>query len=41
MSTNKKINIGQLGDITVLPKLSPEFSEVNILGFEIARPGVD
>ena len=41
MSTNKKINVGQLGDINVLPKLSLEFSEVNILGFEIARLGVD
>ena len=41
MSANKKINIGQLGDINVLPKLSLEFSEVNILGFKIARLGVD
>ena len=41
MSANRKINVGQLGDINVLPKLSLEFSEVNILGFEIARLGVD
>ena len=41
MCANKTINIGQLGDINVLPKLSLEFSEVNILGFEIARLGVD